>query len=237
VRFAPIALLLGCSTEVPPADPPGAASDRLAVSTVQDPDATDRPEVGSRVTLDGVIVTAVDTYDETGDGDIGTIYVQDPAGGPFSGIAVFAPSVSGEPLRVGDVVQVIGELAEFELGQIDPAWADDTGRTVTQLVSASARWTGEWTPPEPTVVDVADLASDPTAETWEGVLVRVEGARATAPTDDRGAFPIAEGLEVDDDLHGLGDVASGTTFAELTGVVSYIYDYKLLPRGPEDVVR
>lgn len=226
--------IAGCTTEVPPPDPPD-GSDRLTVAEVQDPAGA--LEDGTRIALSGVVVTAVDEFDETGEGDVGSIYVQDPAGGPYSGIPVFAPSVRGGPLKVGDVVEVVGRLREFELGQIDPAWADDSGRTVTQIESAWARWAGEWTEPAPADVDVADLANDPAAESWEGVLVRVQGARATAATDDRGAFPIAEGLEVDDDLHDLGGVATGTTFAELTGVVGYIYDYKLLPRRPEDVVR
>lgn len=226
--------LAGCSTDLPePNSPPPdesmtVAEARTAATSCHDDD-------GAPVSLSAVVVTAVDAFDESGQGDVGTIYVEEPAGGAGSGLAVFAPTGATD-LRTGDVVDVSGLATQFELGCIDPGWTDDTGRTVTQLVSARVTWTGEWTPPVPADVSVADFSDDARAESLEGMLVRVEDVTAAAPPVE-GRIDVGPDLQIDDDLYAIPDVTTGTAFASVTGVVSYIYTYSVLPRGADDVVR
>src|SRR5512139_160747 len=64
-----------------------------------------------QVRLTGQTIVAVDRYDETNDGGVGNIYVQDvvPEGEepvPFSGLTIFSPSFTPPDLRVfeGDVI-------------------------------------------------------------------------------------------------------------------------------------
>jgi hypothetical protein len=40
---------------------------------------------------------------------------------------------------------------------------------------------------------------------------------------------------VANDLYGIPEVVAGTHFTSISGVVSYFFGFKLLPRGPQDV--
>ncbi len=80
---------------------------------------------GTAVTLNGVVVTAIDNFgDKTGD-----MWVEDMGGGKRSGVHVFKASASG--VAVGDVVNVSNAIkSEFALTGSN---ADNTGRTTTEL--------------------------------------------------------------------------------------------------------
>jgi len=82
-------------------------------------------KAGAAVELRGVIVTAIDTYGvKTGD-----IWVEEPDGGPFSGVHVFGSPVSQIATLVpGDIVDITGAVkSEFALS------SDTSGRTTTEL--------------------------------------------------------------------------------------------------------
>jgi hypothetical protein len=253
-----IALLLpslaaaACALDVPPAEPTfdqGQGRPTVTLYQLQDVDAEGHPDVDTEVRVTNLVVTAVDRYDEDGQGRTGTLFVQEMDGGPFSGIQMFRPTIqpASEYLLPGDVVEVAGTYVEFELGQINPDNADPAGRTVTQITDGIARKTGEWRAPEPTLVEAPeDLQVDPAAEQWEGVLVEIEDVEASTAPDSRGAF-FAQGaracvttrdqetcVQIDDDNYGIPGVAAGTRLSRVAGVVTYLYTYKVLPRSALD---
>ncbi|MBI2897979.1 MAG: hypothetical protein HYY06_30765 [Deltaproteobacteria bacterium] len=238
--FSSLFIVLGaCATEIPPGEPTfDEGGSKLTLYQVQDDGEEAHPEVGETVRATNLVVTVIDRFDEDGSGKVGTVFAQEIGGGPYSGIQLYAPNVlpAGAYLLPGDVVEVEGTYAEFELGQINPEWADETGRTITQLTDGVVRKTGEWLAPEPTLIeDPADLFEDPAAESWEGVLVELEDVEATAAPDSRGSYPLTGGVEVDDDNYRIEGATSGLQFARIAGVISYIYSYKLLPRSALDV--
>lgn len=203
-------------------NPPGTGCP-YTIFDIQDESSADHPVEGTEVHVEGVVVTAVN------EGSTHTIWVQDPAGGPYSGVAVFLGSTVPSVER-GDVVDVDGTTAEY-LG-----YTEIDGATVT-FVSASSV-------PAPAVLDPADIADGgPDAEAYEGVLVRVESVTVTdanpdAPSDYN-EFVITGGLRVDDFIHLITpDPVASDTFSSLTGIHHESYShYKVLPRDAADVVR
>ena len=144
---------------------------------------------GTPVTLRGVVVTAIDNFG----GKMGDIWVEEPEGGPFSGVHIFgAASTDVAGLAVGDLVDVTGAVKdEFAL---TGSGGDTTGRTVTELKPASSgslkvTKTGTGTVPAPVVVDALMIGQMADADTqgplfsaawepYEGVLVTVNSVSA-----------------------------------------------------------
>lgn len=252
-RFSfPCALVFaGCAMDVPSAEPSfDDGRPALTLYQVQDVEQQGHPEVDTNVRALDLMVTGVDRFDEDGAGRTGTIFVQEIAGGPYSGIQMYRPTIqpAGEYLLPGDVVEVEGKYVEFEYGQISPDDADPRGRTISQITDGVVRKTGEWISPEPTVVDDSnDVQVDPAAEQWEGVLVEIGGVEALTVPDSRGAFFVqGDGpcettrdaetcAQVDDDNYAIPDVAVGTRLSRVAGIMTYFYTYKLLPRSALDV--
>jgi hypothetical protein len=223
---------------------PDAMSDDVSIYDVQG-----SLPIGTQVNLRGVVVTAIDTYGER----TGNFWVQEPDGGPFSGVLVFgAPLTAVADLQVGDVVD-LEDVVKTEF-----ALADDTsGRTTTELEPPEG---GEITvtvissgaPPEPAVVDALAIGLLPTAqerddalEQWEGVLIRVENVSVLEELDQIGGTPqdppfeelrVTGPLSVDTSLAAIEPVTRDTCLASITGIGDYFFNYKLLPRATGDVV-
>lgn len=201
---------------------------------------------GTAVTVDDVVVTAIDTFGaRTGD-----IWVEEPGGGEFSGVKVFgAPLDQVAALQVGDIVTISNaEKDEFAIS------ADTSGRTVTEIKGAGGGMlsivkTSAGAVPTPSTVDAAAIDALPAAaqdaewEKWEGVLVNVINARQTgavgpfgAGAEDQQKFDASGNLAVESSLAGLGTNAAGTCYASITGIGDYAFDYLLLPRATADLV-
>src|SRR5688500_14043985 len=75
--------------------------------------------------IKGVVVTAIDTFG----GRTGDFWVQEPGGGPFSGVQAYgAPLDQVAALSIGDVVDISGaQKAEFALA------SDTSGNKLTEL--------------------------------------------------------------------------------------------------------
>lgn len=202
---------------------------------------------GTKVKLDGVVVTAIDAYGAR----TGSFYVQEPEGGEFSGVLVFGAKLGDvAALKVGDVVNLDGvEKDEF----LPPD--DATGRTLTELravrggaititkVSSGATVT-------PKLLDAAAIAALPQAmaeaemEKWEGVLVKVENVNqlydlrpASSSDMTFKDFAIDGGIIVDTSLTEFPTTAvGGACYASITGMGDYFYNYKILPRSKADMV-
>lgn len=201
--------------------------------------------VGTSVELEGVVVTAVDLYG----GRVGGIYVQEPGGGPYSGVFVFNPkgpdgtSNAADLVQPGDVVTVSGGVVdEFALS------SDTSGRTLTEIVAPQGGTvivtrTGSTQVPAPAVVDpVALAADDAEAEKWEGVLVRIESvAVVSAPRGVSMSDPTLKEMtvtgpfRVGSSLAALDGIARDDCYAAIVGIGDYFFNYKILPRSAADL--
>lgn len=226
--------------------------DDTSIYDIQNPDG--RVAEGTTLTIKGVVVTAIDTYAERADGTRkGNIWIEEPAGGAFSGVLVFgAPADQVANLHVGDVVDVAGaSKTEFALGG---ATGDMTGRKTTELEpgdSGTILITVESTggaPPAPELVDwmaiaqLDDSGTRPTArdnefEKWEGVLIRVENVAQVSTVSlisgeaNFQRFRISGGYEVDTSLAAFPAGADiDTCYASITGIGDYFFNWKILPR-------
>jgi predicted extracellular nuclease len=179
---------------------------------------------GTRARVTGAVVTS--PLDFAGE----TFWVQDPAGGPFSGLAVFAPSALMLTITPGDEVTVVGEYREyFGLSEL------------AIQTTADLAITGTAASPTPVVLDPADIATGGSlAEDYESVLVRVDGVTVVDDTLGFGEFSISGGLRVDDqffDPTGWTVPAVNDTFSSITGPLTFGFDeFKLLPRTAADLV-
>lgn len=197
---------------------------------LQDEDDPDFIPDEAECMLENVIVTAVDNYGEY----TGNVFVQEVAGGPFSGVLVYAPQFSGgttiESLMPGDLVNVEGVKDEFAID-------DRTGRTMTEVSQATLEVLaqGEELDPE-TVASAEHIMNDPGGESYEGVLVLVENVRAIE-INQYDEVEFSGGLVVGDDLMDVvSEVEVGTCYSAVVGVLGYFYKYTLHPRQAADFV-
>ncbi|HEY8375588.1 MAG TPA: hypothetical protein VIK91_03825 [Nannocystis sp.] len=176
------------------------------------------------VTVENVVVTSPLTF--KGDG----FFVQDPMGGPYSGIYVYInqnPDMLAP--KPGDVVTITGLYTEYyDASQISAGKAGDIVLGGTDTV------------PDPIVVAPADLVDPATAEPYEGVLVRVEDVTVATAADNFGEWTIDAGLHVDDLFFAAADWPKpnpGDTFSSITAPLHYSFEnYKLVPRTAADLV-
>jgi hypothetical protein len=204
--------------------------------------------VGTQVNIRGVVVTAIDNYGVKK----GNIWVQEPDGGPFSGVLVFgAPLDQVAALEVGDLVDVESVIKdEFAL-------TDDTsGRTTTEMTppdggAITVTKVGDGTPAVPEPVDALEIGTlatqelqDAEWEKWEGVLIRVDNVSVngsirtigdTDPTFTK--FPVTGPLQVESTMAAFPDtgVDPGDCLTSVTGVGDYFYDWLLEPRDTTEI--
>lgn len=213
-----------------------------AVYDIKDPSCPNHPypvptsNPGIPVELEGLVVTANFVVDKT-DG----MFVQDPMGGPYSGVAIFKGSKLLDEIQVGDLVDVKGSLTDY-FGQLQISLEGDG--TVEKVGSAGAE-------PEPfDISHPSHVASDgPVAEAFNGMLIRVQDltvvdTRPDCP-HDWGEFlvrgdpeaPGTYGLRVDD----MGDWSEyepevGDTISAITGPLAYAFEnHKIEPRTDADI--
>lgn len=182
----------------------------------------DVPE-GAQVILEDVVVVSPPTFE----GDL--FFVQDQAGGPYSGIAVYMYEPEGLDLVIGDRITISGSYAEyFEQSQIvvdSPMAFEKLGTTATPMASVVA------------AADITTGGSD--QEAYEGVLVRIENTTVTAAANMYGEWQIDDVLAVDDLFFQGGWVEPevGTAYASVAGVMTYSFEEaKLAPTSLDDLV-
>jgi hypothetical protein len=185
--------------------------------------------VNSILTVRGVVVTGLAPFG---------LWVQEPAptGFPRSGIWCYTGSTP--QVEIGDKVRVKGKYIEyFDLTELDvPAG----GGTVTLE--------GTVTVPQPPLLDVNTIhTGSPTAEDWEGVLVKVDSVRVTflqsfgqytvieIDEDSTTTFP-PDTLTCDDtSLTAPPRPPVGSVFDFMTGIVHYSFgEHKMNPRDNDD---
>lgn len=221
--------------------PDGGGTGDDTIYQVQDP-ANAMP-TGTAVTLENVVIVAIDTYG----GRTGSIYVMEPEGGAYSGVQVYLSGTAAADYVVGDLINVEGGVKdEFTLEESCDRASDCTITEISAALEGEIQLTkvGDGTVPEPEVLNPWDLAADDTeAEKWEGVLIRFDNVRAfgaphnVSSTDDTlKEFDATGPFVVSSSLTELGDsIAKGDCFASVTGIGDYFFDYKLLPRSAADM--
>jgi hypothetical protein len=207
------------------------------------------------VLLTGATVTAIDRFDETSEGAVGNVYVQDsflePV--PYSGLTIYDPGFSPPDMRVmqGDVVDVLGVLLEF-LGPNSSPFS----RCVTlPEMGGSMAFRFEGGSITPTMIAVTDLKDYQTVRPLLGMLVTVENVELTANaanSSGRYSAPLFVGagvpqsdvptltnelfdLEQFDVDHG-GVLVDGAVLASVTGIITYFYSTHISPRSAADIV-
>lgn len=173
---------------------------------------------GAGVTIQNAIVTAV--Y-------FSGCWVQDPSGGPYSGIRVFANQAPG--VVVGDLVNVSGTVLEY--------FGD------TEIDQATITYLGPGPSLSPTSVTLAQAAT----EDYEGVFVRITNAPSIQTTwdcsvddpgcNDTGLWQIGgpTGVLVYDFTYQDADWPSNVGITPVTGVMTYRWNRRrILPRISAD---
>ena len=226
-------------------DGPDGSTGAMKIQDVQ----SDMMAPGTPVELKGVVVTAIDAFgDKKGD-----IWIEEPEGGPYSGIHVYnAPLDVVATLQLGDIVDLKGAVKdEFALA------SDTSGNTVTELKPASGGQivltkVSSGTPLAPQVVDALSIGqmSDWKAraaawEPWEGVLIQVNNVNALgSPQQVSGSNPdmTLQNFSITGDAIVESSQAAfpmGITrnacLASVTGVLDYFFDYLVLPRTTAEV--
>jgi hypothetical protein len=224
-----------------PGQPDGSNPDDTTIFEIQDGTIA----VGAPVTIRGVVVTAIDRFG----GTQGGVYVSEPAGGAYSGVFVYnADTTDVDALEVGDLVDVEGGIVdEFALK------SDTSGRALTEIVppmggTISITRVGTGQVPAATLVDPVLAASDVMeAEKWEGVLIRFENVSVLGnidPINEADLFfqyQISGPYLMDSSLTSLGDLTTpayvrGDCLASITGLGTYFFNDKILPRDAADLV-
>ncbi len=169
-----------------------------------------------------VVVTSGLTYK----GDV--FYVEEMAGGKYSGIAVYLKNPDGVAIQRGDLVTLNGVFDEFyDNSQIE--LADVSGITVSGTAAV----------PMPELVAAADLATGGAeAEAYEGVLVEIQNVDVSDPDLGFGEFEVTGGLRIDDLFftNNWPMVMLGDSYSSLVGVMDWSFDErKLAPRDLADM--
>ena len=218
----------------------GDLSGEMSIQQVQ----SDAVAVGAPVTLRGVVVVAVDTFG----GRRGSVYVMEPEGGPHSGVLVFLTGTQAADLSPGDLIDVEGGVKEeFAFD------ADDSGRSLTQIIQPFGgevvlTKVGEGEVPEPELVDPAELAADDDeAAKWESVLLRIEEVAVESGPRQIGGDETFQEIRVTGPMLVVSELAAlapegeepevGDCYASITGILTYAFDYQMLPRTTDDLVR
>ncbi|NVB36619.1 hypothetical protein G6O69_02160 [Pseudenhygromyxa sp. WMMC2535] len=179
------------------------------------------------VSVNGVVVTSPLYIDEDDQG--GTVFVEDPAGGQYSGISLYLWSEvsAAANLQPGDVVNLVGRYQEFYdvsqlvIEDITDITVVDTGATI----------------PGPDVVTAAEVArTSAGSEPWEGVRVQISDAVIDEANDGYGQYLLEGDALVGNLFTELPSVQAGGTFASITGPLHYTYgEFKVEPTSADDL--
>ena len=207
--------------------------------------APGQPPPGQPVYATCLTVTAVDTWDETNDGAIGSVYVQDTVSPTpiYGATSIFDPTYSPPGLRPqpGDVLDVNGTYEEYDGPTSSMVFSQC--ETLPQITgAASFRYNG--VVPAPVVIQPVDLSTYEGARQYLNMLVTVENVViAAAGKESSGrynasvAVPSGSTWTIADELFDLPDeypLSQGESFTSVTGIVTYFYSVQLAPRGVYD---
>jgi predicted extracellular nuclease len=181
-----------------------------------------------------------------------TLYMQDAAGGPWSGILLFNSDNSAFNVSRGDSVIVIGTIGEYTTVSDSLETGYNIETSMTELITTQAVLKVGEDKPRPEIITLtpADLDSlsaiERDAEQLEACQVKVENVVVTSQesayrqfwvSDDGGWSQSCVIRLYADSLENYPIPPAGSVFESITGVVYHVYgNYTLLCRKPEDLV-
>lgn len=200
--------------------------------------------INDTVRVHSVVVTGVDVRPTTYG-----VYVQEQAGGPFSGILAYRSSSfpgyenSADPVLVGDVIDVEGVYTEYTSG----------ANGISELNSPLLYKVSSGPVPTPVTISPCSLHMDApvSSERWEGVLVKVENVvvgRLDSFNDwylDMGdCGNLLRPSRADSVISGYEKMISGQvvpqvgdTLASVVGIAQWEYsERRIAPRNSDDIV-
>jgi hypothetical protein len=207
-------------------------------------DPAHRLPSGATMRAKGVVVVAVDTYDETQDGkSIGNVYVEDPVQPtPWSGMTLYQVTLNPPDLALnpGQGVDLVGPYQPFAGPASSPF---SNGIMLPEVVKGSLTLSYEGESPKPVDITMADVADPVKAMKYVGMLVRLQnvtvgayatGKRQQAPINGNSNFVLAgQFMPIQPDYG--GTVAANTTLKSVTGLMNYFYSHALCPRSSADI--
>ncbi len=219
--FSTLLLLAACNlapkpvdtdTDTTQTDDTGPVGDGTTIFDIRDGTVTD----GSTVTLEGVLVSSPKTRDGEG------FFIQDPAGGPRSGLYVWAfDGVADVFAEEGDEVSITGTVTDFY------GW---TEFVIDSADAVTITGTGSLPAPE-SLGDGAGVDW----EDYESVPVTLTNQSVTGVDEFGGGF-LASGIKLDDGIARLDYNCRGT-YESLSGIIFYTYEeYSINPRTEADGV-
>lgn len=235
-------------------DHPASNTQRIADFRQSDP--AQRPTLAIPVNFHNVFVIGVDDFLEAGtSAKIGDIFVEqriaddtfpgcarDPVhGGRVCGIQLYAPTPipAGTHMALGDLANVTGgQYEEFNCGTCATGFSD--GRTLPEIGQPAVERVGSGLQPDPIDVTVAQLIDPDHGDDYVGVLVRITDVITTSAISTRGEITVAPGLNMTGQLTALNDpatgapLAAGTRLTNITGIASYFFGSKIIPRSVRD---
>ena len=179
--------------------------------------------IGQSVMVYGIVTVTTGIFDPE------ITYIQDPNGGPWSGVAI-RDNTAGFYTEQGKKFRIIGVVSErYGMTEI--------------LLSGYTPFSGIFPLPAAEKVKTADIATgSPTAESYEGVLIQVDSVAVINDNLGDGEWLVDDGsgaCRIDDAANYLfyEVPAIGTVILSITGVLNYSYDnFKLEPRYQSDIV-
>ncbi len=180
------------------------------------------------VTIKGVVVTSPVKLKDLK----GTMFVEEPEGGEYSGIAVYMYDEVTAALDAppGSIVDITASYSEFF----------DNSQLVVKAVG-DITVVGQGPVPAPALVQSADIATGgPKAENYEGVLVQIDDAVVSDPAIDIGQFEVEGGARVSDyflfDLGMAPKPKLGDVYPSVIGPLLYSFDqFQIAPRSLADL--
>ncbi len=256
VLLSSLVLVFACTSQnqndQPNPAPHDVLGDGVRLRAVQDP-STAGHAATQNVNVTSVVVTAVDTFDETHNGKSrGGIFVQDvDKTGPYAGISMYSPTFIPANLRLapGDVINMTGQYVEQStIGStvnFAPAFLPQMNKPQISL-AYETRF------PAPVVVQLSDLLQFSTGRQWIGMLVTIQDVtvlNAPSPSDSSGRITAditsyVNGPAINNELWDLqawngsntsNSFAAGTHFKSITGIVDFFFSLFIAPRSIDDL--
>ncbi len=180
------------------------------------------PYVGQTVTVYGIVTAGSDEFIRTPLSN--GFFIQDSCG-PWHGIFVYTNSYN---VKRGDSVRVTGVVQEYY------------GRTEISATSVTVLAHRKEVPKPYPVTTGQIRTSSSTAESFEGVLVRVIDAWVVNPDLGYGEWSIDDGtgtVRVDDAAEYYYDPSTGDTLRYIQGILDYSFsNFKIEPRRRGDLL-